>query len=219
MIDHPFSSLKAFRDLVDLNFFAKEDRISSDADLHQSNIVSLHQEHGNRAVVVREPSSRTIHADALATDVPGLTLTIRFADCQNIVIVAPEKKVICLVHAGWRGVAANVATSAYKLLRDEWDINPVETFVGLGPSLCTECAGFTDPAAEVPALTAFIRGKNIDLRGALDAELAAIGIPRSQIERMSGCTRCNPENYWTYRGGDRENVQRGFVNCFAASLS
>lgn len=222
MISSPFSTLRRFDDLIDLRFLVREDGIGSDAEIARATgaaaIVGLHQEHGNRAVRVHEPSSRTLKADALFTDVSGLTLTIRFADCQNAVIVVPEKKILGLVHAGWRSVRSRVMTSAYALLKSEWDVDPTETFVGLGPSLCTTCAEFTDPEKEVPELRNFFSGKSIDLRAALDAQLHEIGVPESHRERLPDCTRCHPERYFTYRGGDRELVQQGKVNCLAATL-
>jgi polyphenol oxidase len=159
-----------------------------------------------------------VKADAVFTDVTDLTLTIRFADCQNAVIIAPEKKIIGLVHAGWRGVQSRIMTSAYALLMSEWGIDPASTFVGLGPSLCTRCAEFTDPGTEVPELRKFFSGKSIDLRAALDGELEGIGVPRHHRERLSDCTHCHPERYFTYRGGDREIVKSGKVNCLAVTL-
>ncbi len=222
MIRSPFPLLRPFDGLIDLRFLTRKDDIGSDADLARAlnteRIASLRQEHGNRAVVVREPSSRTLNADALFTDAADLTLTIRFADCQNAVIVVPEKKITGLVHAGWRGVQTRIMTSAYALLQSEWGIDPADTFVGLGPSLCTACADFTDPEKEVPELRNFFAGKSIDLRAALDAELTAIGVPQNHRERLSDCTRCHPERYFTYRGGDRELVKNGKVNCLAVTL-
>jgi len=223
MISHPFTLLHQFQDLIDLRFLTREDNVSSDADIARivecKSLVGLQQMHGNTAVRVHAASSRVIEADALATDVPGLTLSIRFADCQNAVIFEPKERVVCLVHAGWRGVQAKVMTSAYELLRAEWNIDPINTFVTLGPSLCTKCSDFTDARTEVPGLTDFIQGKAINLRAALNDELDAIGVQKRKIQRNEECTRCKPGRYFTYRGGDKLAVQRGNVNCMTATLT
>lgn len=222
MIISPFSLLAPFAAALNVRFLTRGDNVSSDADIAritgEKNIVGLHQMHGKHAVRVSEPSSRIIQADAVATDEPGLTLTVRFADCQNLIVFEPKKNVVCLVHAGWKGMRLNVITSAFTLLKKEWDIDPKETFVALGPSLCTTCAEFSDPEKEVPELKDFIRGKSIDLRAASDAELASLGVPKKSVERLKDCTRCHPEAYWTYRGGDREKVSKGFVNALAVRL-
>ncbi len=223
MITSPFPLLNQFQDLIDLRFLTREDAVSSDADIARiaeaKNLVGLKQMHGNTAVRVHGPSSRIIEADALATDVPGLTLSIRFADCQNAVIFEPKERVVCLVHAGWRGVQSKVMTSAYELLRAEWNIDPAHTFVALGPALCTKCSDFTDARTEAPGLVDFIQGKAINLRAALNDELEAIGVQKRRIERNEDCTRCNPKKYFTYRGGDKLAVQRGNVNCLTATLT
>jgi len=218
----PFSLFRSHQDIADVRLMTREDGVSSDEDFARlteaKKLVGLQQEHGNRAVVVREISSRILKADALATDVKNLTLSVRFADCQNAVLLAPKHRVVCLVHAGWRGVRSRIMTSAYALLRDEWNIRPEDTLVGLGPALCINCAEFTDPLSEAPELRAFTHGRCIDLRGALDEELADIGLPTSQIERLPDCTRCRPEIYFTYRGGDKELVKNGFVNGMSVRL-
>ena len=109
-------------------------------------------------------------------------------------------------------------TPTFLLLKSEWGIVPEDVFVALGPSLCTPCAEFTDPKREVPELHEFIREQSIDLRAALESQLAKSGVPSEHIERMSDCARCSPERYWTYRGGDREKVRDGSINCLAATL-
>jgi YfiH family protein len=222
MISQPFPLLRQFRDVLDIQFLTRADNSFSDADIARvsgkSSIVGLKQVHGNRAVLVRESSSRIIEADALATDVPGLTLTIRFADCQNAVLFVPSKKVVALVHAGWRGVQSEIFSSTFTLLHDEWKVEPDDVFVGLGPSLCTACADFTDPAKEVPELSDFFYGQCVDLRAAADRQIEKIGVPKHQIERLSDCPRCSPERYFTYRGGDHDKVKKGYVNSLAVTL-
>lgn len=223
MIDQPFQLFRQFQDLIDVRFLARADAAANDADIARitgrKNFVSLRQMHGNIAVRVRTPSSRVLEADALATDEPGLTLTIRFADCQGAVIFDPKKRVVCLVHAGWRGVRSRVMTEAFEMMRAEWGVDPEDVFVGLGPSLCAKCAEFTDPLAEVPELKDFIRGRTVNLRTALDDELVGLGVQKRRIERMVDCTRCHPETYFTYRGGDKEAVTNGCINAFAVTIT
>lgn len=219
---HPFLLLRQFEDQLDVCFLTREDDAGSDDDIaritNASALASLKQVHGNRAVIVHGNSRRIEQADALATNQQGLTLTIRFADCQNFIVYDPAKNVLCLIHAGWRGLAAGVIKEAFALLKSEWSIDPKDAYVVAGPSLCTKCAEFTDPLTEAPNLAAFAEGKNIDLVRAADDELTLLGVPKENYERLSGCTCCSPEEYWTYRGGDREAVKAGKINCLAVTL-
>lgn len=222
MMEHPFRSLAAFRDQLDLCFLTKEDGVSSDADVKRvtgvQQLASLHQKHGNQVAVVRAQTSRTEPADAIVTDVAGLSLLIRFADCQNFVLYTPSKHVVALVHAGWRGVVAGIIPATFRTLKTEWGIQPQDVLVGAGPSLCTACADFTDPATEVPTLASFTTGRTVDLIAAANAQFAECGVPAANIERSPDCTRCIPGTYWTYRGGHREEVKQGYTNCFVATL-
>ena len=222
MITHPFRLLQPLRDQLDVRFFIKADSISCDNDIirlaHAENLASLNQVHGSRAVIVRAETRRTEEADALATDQIGLTLTIRFADCQNFLVFSPQKNIICLIHAGWKGLKSGVISSTFSLLRKEWQIHPADTIVCAGPSLCRSCAEFTDPQKEAPELTNYAKDRCIDLQKAADEELFSLGVLQENFERLSECTRCCPQKYCTYRGGDREEVLRGQCNCLAVTL-
>lgn len=222
MIDHPFANLRPFNKQLALQFLEKSDNVVTDADMKRvtgaAKLTSLHQKHGKNVVVVRTESSRTEQADGLITDVKGLSLLIRFADCQNFVLYAPKQNVVGLIHAGWKGVVAGVIPEFFVVLKREWGILPSDVIVGGGPSLCLTCADFTDPATEVPTLAPYIHGRTVDLIAAANQQFAAAGVPATNIERMPECTRCNPETLWTYRGGHREEVKNGFTNCFVVTL-
>jgi polyphenol oxidase len=222
MQEHPFSNLRPFRDRLDLRFLTKADNVASDADIKRvtgfGTMASLKQKHGKNVAVLREETSRTAEADGIVTDVPGLALLIRYADCQNFAVYAPKHNVVGLIHAGWRGVVAGVIPEFFAVLKREWGIDAADVVVGAGPSLCTACADFTDPAKEVPTLAPFISGRCVDLIAAADSQFAAAGVPPGNIERMAQCTRCNPDTLWTYRGGHREAVRNGYTNCFIAAL-
>lgn len=219
---NPFSLLLPYEDELQTALLVKEDNVASDADITRvtgaQSVVSLHQMHGRNVVRVDVPSSRTLQADGLITDQARLTLTIRFADCQGFIVYAPQKRVLGLLHVGWRGLIAGAIPSFFKVLKKEWGVNGSEAIVCAGPSLCTTCAGFTDPHKEVPALAPYFHEKNVNLIAAADAQLESAGVCAANIERIADCTRCMPEKYWSYRGGDLEDVKRGFVNCFAATL-
>ncbi len=222
MMKNPFRILRPYADKIEVDFLVKADEVSTDAEIKKATgvkkLASLKQKHGKKVVVVRKATSRTKEADGIITNVKGLGLLIRFADCQSFVVYAPEKGVLGLIHAGWRGLVAGVIPEFFKVLKKEFDVDPSEVVVCAGPSLCYGCSDFTDPAKEVPELSAFFDGKFVDLISAADTQLNQIGLKREQVERMSACTRCNPGTMWSYRGGHKEEVQEGYTNCFVAVL-
>ncbi len=223
MIEHPFAILRAYKDRLHVAIMAKQDAIGSDDDIRTHvpdiPIARLWQAHGKETVIVREPTSRTIKADGMLTDQPGLLLTIRWADCQNFVVYAPKKHVIGLLHAGWRGLEAGAIESFFATLKREWGIEPEDTIIGAGPSLGFECANFTDPSKEMPSMPKhLIDGKKANLQQAATDRLLALGVKADRIERIPDCTTCHSKTYWTYRGGDREAVIAGKTNVLCVRL-
>lgn len=212
----PFPGLRAQKEIA-VGLWSKADADSSEQAIARAlgvpHAASLWQIHGARAVVVREPTQRTIQADALATDVPGLALAIRIADCQPILVHAPDARVVALIHAGWKGLVEGTIASCFAMLRSAWGIAGQDTFVAVGPSLCKACAEFTDPVRELPGIDPqFFDGRLVDLPGIADAQLCSEGVRPERLERHFDCTRCHPETYWTYRGGDRDAVKAGSGN-------
>ncbi|MDB4978865.1 MAG: hypothetical protein JWM56_1051 [Candidatus Peribacteria bacterium] len=223
MISQPFALFEPFQDRLETCILSKADAIQADADILKAlqieNLASLHQIHGNTAVFVRAPTSRTLQADGLMTDAKNLTLTIRAADCQNFVVYAPGKNIIGLIHAGWRGLIAGIIPSYFQKLKDECGVEIEDTFIGAGPSLCQNCAEFSDPATELPGIPEkFINGRTADLRAFATYQLIAFGMNPEQFERYQACPRCDPKTWWTYRGGDREDVMKGRTNVLACRL-
>jgi copper oxidase (laccase) domain-containing protein len=51
-------------------------------------------------------------ADALVTNVPGMTLVIFSADCVPVLLFDPVRRCIGAAHAGWRGTALGTAVRA-----------------------------------------------------------------------------------------------------------
>ena len=220
---HPFPLLRQFSDRLNVALFTKSDDVRSDADaavaIGAPRAAGLWQKHGNRTVILRNPSARTEQADGMLTDTPGLALCLRMADCQNFVVYAPERGVAGVVHVGWKGLIAGTIPEFFRALKNEWGIDGDDVFVGAGPSLCRKCAEFSDPAHELPSIPQrFIDGKKVDLQGAAAAQMIDAGVRSDRIDRHLDCTRCDPGTYWTYRGGDREAVIEGHTNMLVCSM-
>lgn len=218
-----FPLFEQFQGRLQIAFFDKEDAVRQDKECAEkmgyTNYAGLHQVHGNRTVITREPSHSTEQADGMITDTKELVLCSRSADCQTFVVFAPKKHVVGVLHAGWKGMNAQAITAFYTELKNEWGIEPADTFVAAAPSLSKQCAEFTDPATELPNIDPqFFEGRLVDLQAAADFELLMLGVPEEQIDRVPACTVCNAETLWSYRGGDRDAVINGDRNVLCAVL-
>ena len=73
--------------------------------------------------------------DALITNIPGLCICVQTADCVPILICDPVKKVVAVIHAGWRGTVSLITAKTVEKMVDEFACNPADMLAGIGPSI------------------------------------------------------------------------------------
>ena len=82
------------------------------AVLPDARLVTVYQVHSADCVVAGEWSDDARpHADALATDQPGLLLGVVTADCAPVLLADRSAGVIGAAHAGWKGAVSGVTDS------------------------------------------------------------------------------------------------------------
>jgi YfiH family protein len=143
--------------------------------------------------------------DALLTTEPWTALTVRTADCLPIALFGGGA--VAMVHAGWRGLAADVLGTAVGRMRVEFGVlaEAVKAAVGVGVGPCHYRVG-----EEV--LTALARhsvegddwrGNGwVDLARWARGRLLAVGVPAEAMQVLPGCTACSP-SYHSYRRDGR----------------
>lgn len=143
--------------------------------------------------------------DALVTDRPGLALSVVTADCVPVLLASGEPGgPIAAVHAGWRGIAAEIVPRTLERLEV-----PGSTLVAwIGPAIGACCYEVGSEVAERVARVstgdavrpgrASARGNpHLDLREAVRSQLVSAGV--GDVRSVDRCTRCHPEELWSYR--------------------
>jgi YfiH family protein len=183
-------------------------RIYRHLALAADHVASAHQVHGNRIALVDAEGAGQVYpnADGLATNVPGVALFLRFADCQPILLYDPLHRALALVHAGWRGVVQAIARRAVETMQEAFDSQPGDLLAGLGPAIgpCCYTVGDDVAAAVGYALPGWKRvmhategGWRFDLSAANAQQLAAAGVRR--IEDAGLCTSCRNDEFFSHR--------------------
>ena len=161
--------------------------------------------------------------DAMITDVPRLCLTVLAADCVLVLFYDPQKQVIAAVHAGWRGTVKLAAQKTAKILTKEFNCNPTELLVGIGPSIgpCHYEVG-PEVIAQVEntfgSMEGYINNKTPDGKGyfnlwaANKRQVIETGIPAQNIEVAQICTYCNAHLFFS------ERHQKGRTGRFGAGI-
>ena len=82
--------------------------------------------------------------DAMITNEKGFLLCVHTADCVPVALLDPVKKIIGIVHSGWRGSAKKIAGKTVRKMIEEYKSDPENIICSIGPynrSCCYEVGG------------------------------------------------------------------------------
>ena len=74
--------------------------------------------------------------DALVSDLDGVLIGVKTADCVPVLIADPETKAYAAIHAGWRGTANSIVSKAVGRMRQEFGSDPANMIAAIGPAAC-----------------------------------------------------------------------------------
>ncbi len=112
---------------------------------HQINIKRVTNEHVGTGI---HRAKFTESLDALCTNEKNLALVVYAADCVPIFFYDPVTKSIALSHAGWRGTAAGMCRATVNKMVEEFNTNPSDLLVAIGPSISFNAFEVDEPCAE-----------------------------------------------------------------------
>jgi hypothetical protein len=172
-------------------------------------VLYARQRHGRLAYVyaAAEPLPAGPHlvggCDALITGELGVALTVRTADCLPIALAAPG--VVAVVHAGWRGLAADVLGAVLARLENEFGAGAVsvEVAIGVGIGPCHYPVGpeVIRGLAAYGNEAAWHTDGRVDLAAWAVGRMAALGVTAERVRVLPGCTACSPSHHSYRRDG------------------
>jgi len=148
--------------------------------------------------------------DALITAESRVGLTIRTADCLPVALAG--ERVAALVHAGWRGLAADILGAVVRRLGNEFGVpgTALRAAIGVGIGPCHYTVGreVRDALARLPvARDDWNHPETIDLQAFARGRLEALGIPACAVLGLEGCTYCDGRHHSFRRDGDASGRQ------------
>jgi YfiH family protein len=187
--------------------------------MNPENVLSLKQVHSDRILSVRDKSFcldslKGREGDAIVTDLAGLPLAVRTADCLPIVLFHPDKRVIAVVHAGRKGTLLQIAGKAVEKIKRDYDISSETLLAALGPSIKACCYEIGDEIVS-EVMKKYDRGGRyikktmnnkyfLDLTAMNIDQLTEGGLKRENIISVGLCTCCRPDLFFSYRRDNRE---------------
>lgn len=170
-------------------------------------LVHGHQVHG-AVVRVHGDGPPGLHVspatDGHVTRAPGVLLAVSVADCVPISLVAPEARVVALLHGGWRGVAAGILERGLELLAGRLDVKADALHVHLGPAICGACYEVGPEVHRGLGLAEPPGARPIDLRAVVAERARRAGVAAERITTSTWCTRCGDGPFFSHRGGCAE---------------
>ncbi len=147
--------------------------------LDQHVLATGEQVHGREvAIVDGDTAFPVVGADGMITADPRVRLGVYVADCCAVYLVAPDRRVIALLHSGRKGSELGIAAAAIAKMRDELGCDPAKIVAQLSP--CIRPPHF-----------------EIDFAQLIVAQCRAVGV--RQVFDSGTCTATHLQRYYSYR--------------------
>lgn len=155
---------------------------------------------------VRETDSKF---DALVSDLPGVLIGVKTADCVPVLLGDPVKKAFAAIHAGWRGTVQSIVVKAVEKLKAEYGTDPADLICAIGPA--ATCKNYEIGQDVIDAFgREFSTGGKlftptraghalIDLHLANRDQLLSAGVRDEDIYTAPFCTMERPDLFFSYR--------------------
>jgi len=191
------------------------DRLATAFAIPMEQFLVVNQVHGGAIFVIKPHGSYfstrdELNYDAIVTSRTDLAICIKTADCVPVFIVDQVKKVIAVVHAGWKGTALEISAKVIRLMQKQYGCLPTDILAAIGPSIGKCCYDVDQATAD-----AFRKQNNselflqqgpkkdkwmLDLPEANRRQILDTGVPESNIEVSGYCTVCNQDMFFSHRG-------------------
>ena len=170
-------------------------------------LVRMRQVHGNDVAVVDRAwldarPQELPRVDGLVTDVAGVALVVRAADCVPVLLADPVRRVVGAAHAGRQGLLERIVPATVAAMRD---LGAEDLVAWVGPHICGRCYEVPDAlraqvAAEVPEAFGETSWGTpaVDVGAGVVAQLRAEG---AEVVDAGLCTR-EDESLFSHRRQD-----------------
>ncbi len=198
----PFASLNLSFSVGDTPENVRTNRSVAQQSLGLTRLISVKQVHNDSILLAEEHHIGTEPEgyDAIISTLPGTGLLIQQADCQAVLLWAPQPQVVAAIHCGWRGSVLGIIGKTIDCMQQEYGVAPETIRAVISPSLGPCCAEFVNYRQELPTwMHDFQTSPNhFDFWAISRQQLMQAGISPQHIDTAGLCTKCN-DSYFSYR--------------------
>ena len=166
-----------------------------------------------------EAPFRFDEGDAMVSDIPGVSMGIRTADCLPLLIADRVSGTAAAVHCGWRSLALGLAGKAVRVLEGITGSTEKHLLASIGPSIGPCCYEVGEEVKK--AFSHFRSGDGLfierdkslflDLASGVKTQLIMEGVSPENVDEIVGCTSCNPNLFWSWRARKEDERMVSFI--------
>jgi len=186
-------------------FGAGQQRTLRLLNIDPEQVANIRQVHGGKVIAAQErfypvAGEDLPEADAAVTNVRGVALMVRTADCVPVFLYDPQKQCIGLVHAGWRSSRERIVCSAVEMMCSAYGSGLNDLRAAIGPCIHACCYEVNqDRCLDFPEHVIPRSGQwFLDLPSVNQDQLISSGVDPEKIYQVPFCTCCD-EAFFSYR--------------------
>jgi hypothetical protein len=185
-------------------------------------LATVWQVHGDSIKTVRtieDIGNSDNRADALASDLNGILLGVKTADCVPVLIGDPKTGAFAAVHAGWRGTVQSVVVKSVAKMMEVYGSKPADLVAAIGPAASHR--NYEIGQDVIDAFAENFAGSDrylsptrvghalVDLHLASRDQLTELGVADENIFTAPFCTIARPDLFFSYRVEKRKYGKTG----------
>jgi purine-nucleoside/S-methyl-5'-thioadenosine phosphorylase / adenosine deaminase len=136
--------------------------------------------------------------DGHVTAQAGVLLAVTVADCIPVYLAVPDRGIVALLHAGWRGVAGGILEQGVEVIVEHAKVSRRSIVMHCGIGICGNCYEVGSEVAEqLNGRPGEAGQSHVDLRSLLAARATNLGIRDTTISTF--CTAHHTDRFFSHR--------------------
>ncbi|MBD3244889.1 MAG: peptidoglycan editing factor PgeF [Candidatus Moranbacteria bacterium] len=200
-----------------MKLFNPDDKKNKAAFLKKLNIdpkkvIGAHLKATSNCQIIKNNAQKIIpNCDALVSPSKDLFLSVSVADCFAVFFFEPNKNIIGVAHAGWRGILKGVIENSLEKIK-KLGAGPENLQIEIGPGI--QSCHFeiqSDIKKHFLKFPGRIQERNnkifIDLNSIVKEKLIQKGVEKKNITDQNECTFCKNKKYFSFRRDKPKQTQ------------
>jgi YfiH family protein len=168
-----------------------------------ADLATVRQVHSDKVLIADRPGCLG-DGDALISNQPGITLSVRTADCLPILMADKHNRAVAAVHAGWRGTLLEIVPKTIQAMEKQFQTRPEDLVIAIGPGI-GPCCFEVGPEVAIRFSKLFPERQDLDERTKIDlVETNRRLLGRNdgrmgQIAASGLCSYCQADLFHSFR--------------------